>query len=77
MEILKTMWFNFVPKLMQLLPLSPFKGWISYLQGVPYLGYINWFIPMKSLIEITAAWVSAIATYYLYSAILRWLNMVQ
>lgn len=77
METLKTMWYNFVPKLMQLLPLSPFKNWISYLQGVPYLGYINWFIPMKSLIEITAAWVSAIATYYLYSAILRWLNMVE
>ncbi len=77
MDVLQSMWSNFVPKLMQLLPLSPFRNWIDYLSSVPYLGYINWFIPMKTVLGITAAWVSAIATYYIYSAILRWLNMVE
>lgn len=77
MDILKSMWGTFSAQLMQLLPLSPFRSWIDYLSSVPYLGYINWFIPMQTVLGITAAWVSAIATYYIYSAILRWLNMVE
>ena len=71
------MWTNFGNEVMKVLPLSPFKDWISYLSNVPYLAYINWFIPMATIAKITAAWVAAIATYYIYSAILRWLNMVQ
>ena len=77
MDILKSMWSNFGSELMKVLPLSPFRDWISYLSGVPYLGYINWFIPLVTIAKITAAWVTAIATYYIYSAILRWLNMVE
>lgn len=77
MDILKYMWATFLPLLMQVLPLSPFGSWIDYLRNVPYLGYINWFIPMKTLIEVTSSWVAAIAIYYIYSAILRWLKMVQ
>ena len=57
--------------------LSPFRDWISELPGVPYLGYINWFNPMGTVAKITAAWVYAILLYYSYSAILRWLKMVE
>ena len=77
MDMLKSMWTNFGNEVMKVLPLSPFRDWISYLSGVPYLGYINWFIPLRTIANITAAWVTAIATYYIYSAILRWLNMVE
>lgn len=77
MDILKTMWTNFGKLVMDALPLSTFRDWISYLSGVPYLGYINWFIPMGTVAKITAAWVNAIFLYYAYSAILRWLKMVE
>ena len=77
MDILKTMWSNFGSEVMKVLPLSPFRDWISYLAAVPYLGYIKWFIPLATIAKITAAWVGAIATYYIYSTILRWLNMVE
>ena len=62
---------------MGVLPLSPFRSWVDYLRGVPYLGYINWFIPMKTVMGVTASWIAAITTYYIVSAILRWLKMVQ
>lgn len=77
MDILSTMWANFKQMVISVLPLSPFTDWIAYLQNVPYLGYINWFIPMKSIVTVTSVWVTAIGTYYIYSAILRWLNMVE
>ena len=77
MDLSANLWDRFANSLYSLLPLSPFQQWISYLAGVPYLGYINWFIPMGTIVNITFAWVTAIGTYYIYSAILRWLNMVE
>ena len=77
MDILSSMWSSFSYRLMGVLPLSPFRSWIDYLRGVPYLGYINWFIPMKTVMGVTASWIAAITTYYIFSAILRWLKMVQ
>ena len=71
------MWGNFKAEVIKVLPLSPFTDWIAYLSGTPYLGYINWFIPMGTIISITGVWVNAIFLYYVYSAILRWLKMVE
>ena len=77
MDILKTMWTNFGKLVMDALPLSPFRDWISIFSSVPYLGYINWFNPMGTIAKVTAALVHAIFLYYAYSAILRWLKMVE
>lgn len=71
------MWASFSSSVLGLLPLSPFTDWIEYLSNVPYLGYINWFIPMGTMVKITASWIGAIAVYYIYSVILRWIKMVQ
>lgn len=62
--------------ILNLLPRSPFTGLISYLQNVPYLGYINWFIPMSTLVSITKTWLAAITTFYLISVVLRWARAV-
>ena len=77
MSLFENLFTSFKALLVSVLPTSPFAGWISYLSGVPYLGWINWFIPMGTIVSITATWVSAIALYYIYSAVLRWLNMVE
>ena len=77
MDISSSMWSSFAYHLMGVLPISPFRSWIDYLRGVPYLGYINWFIPMKTVMGVTASWIAAIATYYTFSAILRWMRMVE
>lgn len=47
-----------------LLPNSPFTGFNYLLQQVPYLGYLNWFIPVPQIIVITEAWLAIVAIYY-------------
>lgn len=68
-EALKGLW--------NLLPRSPFTEYISYLASVPYLGYINWFIPMGAIIKITAAWCGAILGFYTWSWALRLIKVMR
>lgn len=77
LSFLAKCWSVFKAALISVLPLSPFQGFISYLSSVPYLGYINWFIPMGTIITITVAWTTAIGTYYLYSIVMRWIKVIQ
>lgn len=62
--------------LMHLLPLSPFTGIIEDLEQMPFLGYINWFIPIGSMLKIGAAWLVAIGVYYSYSMVARWIKVI-
>ncbi len=62
--------------LLALLPMSPFTEIISALGELPYLGYINWFIPIGTFLKIGTAWVTAIGIYYLYSVVARWIKLI-
>ena len=76
LSFLAKCWATFKTALMSVLPTSPFQGFISYLSAVPYLGYINWFIPMGTIINITVTWTTAIGLYYLYSIVMRWIKVI-
>lgn len=66
-----------VSQLLDILPKSPFKSFIDSIRGnIPYVGYINWLLPVKSMMVVGGAWVGAIAIYYIYSAILRWVKAI-
>ncbi len=58
------------------LPHSPFTALLDAMEELPYLGYLNWFIPVSTFIAIGELWLVAIGTYYLYSIILRWIKAV-
>lgn len=58
-------------------PLSPFANVISTLEGFPFLGYINWFIPVGAMVKVGFAWLTAIGLYYLYSVVARWVKLIQ
>ena len=73
---MKEMLDKFLAALLSLLPLSPFTEVINSLEALPYLGYINWFIPIGSMLKIGVAWLGAIALYYAYSVIARWLKLI-
>lgn len=62
--------------LLSLLPLSPFTDAISTLAEMPFLGYINWFIPIGAMCKIAAGWLVAIGLYYAYSVIARWVKLI-
>ena len=59
-----------------LLPFSPFTDAIDSLSQIPYLGYINYFVPVGTCLKIGAAWLSAIALFYLYSVVARWVKLI-
>ena len=66
-----------VGQLLEILPKSPFRSFINELDGsVPYVGYINWIVPVKSILIVGGAWLGVIAVYYIYSAILRWVKAI-
>lgn len=68
---------KFLNFLMKVLPLSPFADFISQLETLPYLGYINYFIPIGTFLKIGVAWLGAIGLFYLYSIIMRWVRMIE
>lgn len=68
---------KFLDALLSLFPLSPFTEVINSIEKLPYLGYLNWFIPVSEILSISTAWLTAVAVYYLYSVIARWVKLIQ
>lgn len=62
--------------LIDLLPQSPFQDIYSTLNVVgDGLGWLNWFVPVGTLLGIMTVWLVAIAGYYLYKALLHWVGL--
>lgn len=66
----------FLNMLLSVLPKSPFADAISALEQLPYLGYLNWFIPVGQMLAVGVLWLAAIALYYVYSVIARWVKLI-
>ncbi len=62
--------------LLSVLPTSPFSDAIANLSDLPYLGWLNWFIPVGTCIKIAGAWLVAIGLFYVYSIAMRWVKMI-
>lgn len=62
--------------LLALFPQSPFAPFIDSLEQLPYLGYLNWFVPVGGMLAVGTAWLAAIAVYYLYSVLARWIKLI-
>ena len=69
--------YEIIEKVLGLLPLSPFTEYIEKLKDMPFLGYLNWFIPIKELLIIGASWLGVIGLFYLYSIVLRWVKAIE
>lgn len=55
--------------LFSILPGSPFRPYIDQLGEFDFLGYLNWFVPFDSCMEITKLWVAGVLIYYNYDKI--------
>lgn len=64
--------------LVDVLPTSPFQGFISNFHGKfsVGLGWLNWFISFKDIKVIFLTWLGAVSLFYLYSIIMRWVKML-
>lgn len=68
---------NIGSQIIDILPKSP----ITFLESIPevekYLGMLNWFIPIYTMIGLTEVWLTTIAIYYVVQAILRWVKIIE
>lgn len=67
---------KFGETLVEVLPTSPFRPFVEKVAELPYLGILNWFIPVATLLKIGTAWLTAIALFYVYSIVMRWIKMI-
>lgn len=58
------------------LPGSPFKSIISSLGSIPYMAEFNWFFPVHECVIVIEVWLTAVALYYMYSAIMRFIKLL-
>lgn len=58
------------------LPGSPFHAFIISLDGLPYMAEFNWFFPLTEVFAILEAWLLAIALYFTYHAIMRFIRIL-
>ena len=74
---MKQMLDKLLSVILHLLPLSPFADAIDSLKQLPYLAYLNYFVPINTFIKIGEAWLAAIALFYLYSVVARWIKLIE
>lgn len=58
------------------LPGSPLKAFIRAIGNIPYLAELNWFLPISEMITVLELWLVVVATYYIYSAIMRFVRVI-
>lgn len=65
-----------IQKIVAVLPLDPIQPFINNI-NFEFVGWLNWFVPVNTLLTILAAWTAAITVFYLWMAIARWLKLIQ
>ena len=72
LDIFNTLWVAIV----SFLPGSPFKAIIANLDGLPYMAEFNWFFPVHECVIVIEVWLTAVALYYTYMAIMRFIRIL-
>ena len=76
MENFQELFNGLMEPLLRVLPTSPFKEYLAYFKDIPYLGWLNWFVPIRAGLVVLGSWLGAIALFYLYSIVMRWLKLI-
>lgn len=67
---------RFLATVLSVLPHSPFQQYIKIFKDLPYLSTLNWFFPISDMVTVGLVWLSAIALFYIYSVIMRWIKLI-
>ena len=64
--------------LLSVLPKSPFSGYVGNFKShfAPFLGYLNYFVPIRDFLIIFSGFLAVVVIYYLYSIIMRWVKLL-
>ncbi|ACL75923.1 hypothetical protein [Ruminiclostridium cellulolyticum] len=59
----------------QFLPDSPFQL-INNSDVQSFMGTLNWILPIGQMVAELQLWISAVAVYYIYQIVLRWIRAI-
>lgn len=76
-DIISGIFTKIIDGILSFLPNSPFQYLLQNMSALPYLPVLNWFIPISEIAYITGLWLTAIALYYIYSALLRFVRAIK
>lgn len=76
LEVFKSVFNQLYTWLIALLPNSPFRQFIDSFVKLPYLKYLNWFFPVTECLAVMGVWLTAVAVYYIYQAIMRYIHLI-
>ena len=62
---------------LSILPQSPFQGFSSLVSSVPFLGYLNWFLPISEMLVIIESWLAIVAVYYSILYVLNYVGVLK
>lgn len=60
-----------------LLPSSPFQGFVYLTNNLPFLSYLNWFVPISEIIVILEGWLVVVASYYTILFLLNYVGIIK
>lgn len=67
---------NLFEKILLLLPRSPFQQFMEWFTDLPYISFLNWFFPVGECLAVMGVWLIAVALFYVYSIIMRWIKII-
>lgn len=76
LEWIQELLVKFGNMILSVLPHSPVQKFLASFEDLPYLSWLNWFIPVSSILIVIEAWLTAIALFYVYSIIMRWIKLI-
>lgn len=62
--------------IMAILPNTPFMSYLVELAGLPYLGYLNWVMPIGTCLAIMSAWWTSVIVFYAIRWILKQIDII-
>lgn len=74
---LKKILFIVAKAILAFLPDSPFLVFVVYVKNMPFLGLINYFLPISECLAILQAWAACIAIFYSYQLVMRLVQMIE
>ena len=76
LQTIKGIFVTLFMSIISFLPHSPFHQFVSIINNIPYLQYLNWFFPVSECVVVLEVWLSAVVIYYTYSAIMRFIRLL-
>ena len=69
--------FTFIKNIIShVLLLSPFQEFIDRFRGIPFISWLNWFVPVGEILTVLGVYLTAVGLFYGYSILLRWLKVL-